>query len=58
MVFSLRIDDALGQLWRAYPTSFPEIGDFQMIEPTDCPVRRDEGDAAIRRTYIDRIEQA
>ena len=58
MVFSLRIDDALGQLRRAYPTSFPEIDDFQMTEPTDYPVRRDEGYETIRRTYIDPIEQA
>src|SRR5690606_597003 len=28
MVFTLRIDEALAQLRRAFPTSFPKIGDF------------------------------
>ena len=58
MVFTLRIDEALAQLRRAYPTSFPRIEDFDLAEPTDYPEGRDEGYEAIRREYIDPIETA
>ncbi len=58
MVFTLRIEEALAQLRRAYPTSFPKIGDFTMSEPTDYPEGGDEGYEAIRRAYIDPIEHA
>lgn len=58
MVFTLRIDEALAQLRRAYPTSFPKIGDFELAEPTDYPEGADEGYEAIRRMFIDPIEQA
>ncbi len=58
MVFTLRIDDALAQLRRAYPTSFPKIADFSLAEPTDYPEGADEGYEAIRRTFIDPIERA
>ncbi|HEY6817122.1 MAG TPA: phosphoenolpyruvate carboxylase, partial [Croceibacterium sp.] len=43
MVFTLRVDDALTQLRRAFPTSFPQIGDFQLNEPTDYPEGGDAG---------------
>jgi phosphoenolpyruvate carboxylase len=58
MVFTLRIDDALAQLRRAYPTSFPKIADFSMSEPTDYPEGSDEGYEAIRRAFIDPIDRA
>ncbi|MFC3098473.1 phosphoenolpyruvate carboxylase [Alteraurantiacibacter palmitatis] len=58
MVFTLRVDEALAQLRRAYPTSFPQITDFQLDEPTDYPEGEDQGYAAIRRDFIDPIEQA
>ena len=58
MVFTLRIDEALKQLRRAYPTSFPKIGDFDLAEPTDYPEGGDEGYEAIRRAFIDPIERA
>ncbi|HSG54686.1 MAG TPA: phosphoenolpyruvate carboxylase, partial [Paracoccaceae bacterium] len=58
MVFTLRIDEALAQLRRAYPTSFPQITDFQLDEPTDYPEGEDHGYAAIRRDFIDPIEAA
>jgi phosphoenolpyruvate carboxylase len=58
MVFTLRIDDALGQLRRAYPTSFPKIGDFDLREPTDYPEGGDAGYEAIRRAFIDPIDRA
>jgi phosphoenolpyruvate carboxylase len=59
MVFTLRIGDALAQLRRAYPTSFPKIGDFSLAEPTEYPEGGDdEGYEAIRRTFIDPIDTA
>ncbi len=58
MVFTLRIDDALAQLRRAYPTHFPRIARFDLTEPTDWPDGGDEGYEAIHRDYIDPIERA
>ncbi|QZP08071.1 phosphoenolpyruvate carboxylase [Caenibius sp. WL] len=58
MVFTLRIDEALAQLRRAFPTSFPKIGDFAMAEPADYPDGAGDGYAQIQRDYIDPIERA
>ncbi|MDR7101055.1 phosphoenolpyruvate carboxylase [Croceicoccus sp. BE223] len=58
MVFTLRIEDALAQLRRAFPTSFPSIGDFAVDEASDYPDGGDSGYQAIRREFIDPIEQA
>jgi phosphoenolpyruvate carboxylase len=58
MVFTLRIDDALSQLRRAYPTSFPQPGDFALDAPSDYPDGDNEGYSAIRRDYIDPLERA
>ena len=58
MVFTLRIDDALEQLRRAYPTSFPQLGDFDIEEPSDYPDGDGTGDSAIQRDYIDPLERA
>jgi len=58
MVFTLRIDAALAQLRRAFPTSFPKLDDFTLTEPADYPDGGDEGYAAIRRDFIDPIERA
>ncbi|HEX2794657.1 MAG TPA: phosphoenolpyruvate carboxylase [Croceicoccus sp.] len=58
MVFTLRIDDALAQLRRAFPTSFPSINDFAVDEKSDYPDGGDSGYLAIRRDFIDPIEQA
>ncbi|AKM09159.1 phosphoenolpyruvate carboxylase [Croceicoccus naphthovorans] len=58
MVFTLRIDDALSQLRRAFPTSFPGIDDFDVDEASDYPDGGDSGYLAIRRDFIDPIEQA
>ena len=56
MVFTLRIDDALAQLRRAFPTRFPEIGDFSVSEPSDYPDKSAMGYGAIHRDFIDPIE--
>lgn len=58
MVFTLRIDDALAQLRRAYPTHFPQITDFAIDAPSDYPDSSGEGYTAIARDYIDHIERA
>jgi phosphoenolpyruvate carboxylase len=58
MVFTLRVDEALAQLRRAFPTDFPRITDFDLAEPTDYPERADEGYETLRRTFIDPIERA
>jgi phosphoenolpyruvate carboxylase len=58
MIFTLRIDDALAQLRRAYPLQAAKLGDFSVDEPSDYPDDADEGYAAIHRDYIDRIETA
>ncbi len=58
MVFSLRIEDALGQLHRAFPTSFPQPEDFAVDEASDYPDGDNEGYAQIGRDYIDPIERS
>ncbi len=58
MVLSLRVDEALAQLRRAYPVVEPEIEDFPVNEPTDYPDNRAEGYGAIRTRFIDPIERA
>ena len=58
MVFTLRIDEALAQLRRAFPTSFPKIGDFEMDEPTEYPDGTGDGYEFIQRDFVDPIERA
>lgn len=58
MVFTLRIDEALAQLRRAFPTHFPKIDDFNLDEPADYPDEQGDGYVKIQRDYVDPIEQA
>ncbi len=58
MVFTLRIDDALAQLRRAFPTHFPGTDDFAVNEPADYPASDSQGYAEIGRDLIDPIERA
>jgi phosphoenolpyruvate carboxylase len=58
MVFTLRIDEALAQLRRAFPVHFPGIGDFAVSEPSDYPDDAATGYAPIHRDFIDPIERA
>ncbi|HUQ13559.1 MAG TPA: phosphoenolpyruvate carboxylase [Novosphingobium sp.] len=58
MVLSLRIDEAVVQLRRAYPVAEPRLEDFSVTEPSDYPDRPEEGYAAVRREFIDPIERA
>jgi phosphoenolpyruvate carboxylase len=58
MVLSLRVDDALAQLRRAYPVVEPRIGDFTLNEPSDYPDHAAEDYSAIRTRFIDPIDHA
>ena len=58
MVLSLRVDEALAQLRRAYPVAEPGLADFAVDEPTDYPDLAGEGYAAVRARFIDPIERA
>ncbi len=58
MVFSLRIDEALAQLRRAYPVSTPSLADYAVDEPADYPDMEGHGYAAIRRDLIDPLDEA
>ncbi len=58
MVFTLRIDDALAQLRRAFPTHFPQMSDFDLDQESQYPDSLGDSYAAIREQYIDPIEQA
>ncbi len=58
MVFTLRVDEALAQMRRAYPVSFPQLDDFDVDEPSDYPDGAGEGYTGIHRDYIDPIDQA
>ena len=58
MVFTLRIDEALAQLRRAFPTRFPSIGDFSVDEPTEYPDEGATSYAALHRDFVDPIDRA
>lgn len=58
MVLTLRIDEALAQLRRAFPTRFPAPSDYVLDEPSDYPDRGSEGYAAIENEFITPIERA
>jgi phosphoenolpyruvate carboxylase len=58
MVFTLRMDDALAQLRRAFPTSYPSIGDFTVSEASDYPDQGAAGYGSIHEQYIDPLEEA
>ena len=58
MVFTLRIEEALAQLRRAFPTHFPKIGDFSLAEAADYPDDAEQGYGQIQREFVDPIERA
>ncbi|HET9628504.1 MAG TPA: phosphoenolpyruvate carboxylase, partial [Novosphingobium sp.] len=58
MVFTLRIEEAIAQLRRAFPTSAPELGDFTVAEPSDYPDELATGYGAIQQAFVDPIERA
>ena len=58
MIFSLRVEDALAQLRRAFPTHFPGLADFAVDEAADYPAPGGHGYAALHTAYLDPIERA
>ncbi len=58
MVLTLRVDDALAQLRRAFPVRVPGPGDFALDQPSDYPDGGEEGYGAIERDCIAPIERA
>ncbi len=58
MVFSLRIDEAVAQLRRAYPVSTPALSDYAVDEPADYPDIEGNGYVALREQLIDPLEVA
>ena len=55
MFFTLRVEDGLAQLRRAFPVHFPSIGDFKVDAPSDYPDSSATGYAGIHRDFIDPI---
>jgi len=58
MFFTLRVEDGLAQLRRAFPVQFPSIDDFKVDAPSDYPDSSATGYAAIHRDFIDPIERS
>lgn len=58
MVFTLRIEDALAQLRRAFPVSVPAMSDFAVTAPSDYPDSDAQAYAGIQSAYIVPIERA
>ncbi len=58
MIFTLRVDEALAQLRRAFPAAEPRLGDFTVREPSDYPDKGAVGYAAIHREFLDPIAGA
>lgn len=58
MVMTLRVDEALAQLRRAFPVRVPGPRDFPLDEPSDYPDGGEEGYGAIERDCITPIARA
>jgi phosphoenolpyruvate carboxylase len=58
MVLTLRVDEALAQLRRAFPVRIPGPRDFPLDEPSDYPDGGEEGYGAIERDFMTPIATA
>ncbi len=58
MIFSLRIDDALAQLRRAFPVTSPSMDAYSINEPSEYPDGDQQAYAGIQAQYINPIEHA
>lgn len=58
MVMTLRVDEALSQLRRAFPVRVPGPRDFPLDEPSDYPDGGEEGYGAIERDFMTPIARA
>jgi len=58
MVLTLRVDEALAQLRRAFPVRVPGPRDFPLDEPSDYPDGGEEGYGAIERDFMTPMARA
>jgi phosphoenolpyruvate carboxylase len=58
MVMTLRVEEALAQLRRAFPVRIPGPRDFPLDEPSDYPDGGEEGYGAIERDFMTPIARA
>jgi phosphoenolpyruvate carboxylase len=58
MVMTLRVDEALAQLRRAFPVRVPGPRDFPLDEPSDYPDGGEEGYGAYERDFMTPIARA
>lgn len=58
MVLTLRVDEALAQLRRAFPVRVPGPRDFPLDEPSDYPDGGEEGYGAYERDFMTPIAKA
>ncbi|WP_285711660.1 phosphoenolpyruvate carboxylase [Erythrobacter oryzae] len=58
MVLTLRVDEALAQLRRAFPVRIPGPRDFPLDEPSDYPDGGEEGYGAYERDFMTPIGKA
>lgn len=58
MVMTLRVDEALAQLRRAFPVAVPGPRDFPLDEASDYPDGGEEGYGAIERDFLTPIARA
>jgi phosphoenolpyruvate carboxylase len=58
MVLSLRVEEALAQLRRAFPVRVPGPRDFPLDEPSDYPDGGEEGYGSIERDFMTPIARA
>lgn len=58
MILSLRVDEALAQMRRAFPVAAPDPADYRMDEPSDWPDGDRQAYAGIQRQFIAPIEGA
>lgn len=57
MILSLRTDEALAQLRRAFPVTAPDLADYSMDEPSDWPDGDPQAYAGIQRRFIGPIAE-
>lgn len=58
MIFSLRIDDALSLLRKAFPVVSPSLKDFHIDEPTEYPKQDAQAYQKLHIEYFDEIEKS
>lgn len=55
MILSLRIDEAVRQLRRAFPVAAPKMTDFRIEQPSEYPDEEGQSYASIQASCIEPI---